>query len=249
MRQEIGLPRDTIVVEVEECFDVCVTESTSEQLAAEERWIPHDELGVGPAGFLGLRWIGHVEQSVAVLDVVEGFEDRVASIAQAVADHPLDLADPDGHAGELGGVGVEFDAEDDLWTDVRELLWRLEDERAPHDGLPLEVLECPQAEDQEVTRAARGIEHAHTPEPIEEGAEDCLRFSSGRVALVTFLPDRSSIPTVVCISAYSRRSGRMMTGVRRGPKWRRGRCSARRAGRVARDPGRARTGCRRSRAR
>ena len=76
----------------------------------------------------GFDGVGHVEECVAVFDLVERAEDRVASIAQAVADHPLDLADPDRHAGELGGVGVEFDAEDGLGPDVRDLLGRLKDE-------------------------------------------------------------------------------------------------------------------------
>src|SRR5204862_37573 len=70
-------------------------ETPPEELRAQERRIPDDEFGLGPAGFLGLRRVGQVQEGVAVLDVVERLEDRVAPIAEAVADHPLDLADPD----------------------------------------------------------------------------------------------------------------------------------------------------------
>ena len=31
--------------------------------------------------------------------------------AKPLCEHPLDLADPDDHPGQLGGVGVELDAE------------------------------------------------------------------------------------------------------------------------------------------
>ena len=104
--------------------------------------------------------------------MVERAQDRVAAVAEAVADHPLDLADPDGHAGELGGVGVDLDAQDRLGADLRDLHRALEDERAPVDGLELEVLERPQRDDQEVAGAARGVEHADAAQSLEEGLED-----------------------------------------------------------------------------
>ncbi len=43
-------------------------------------------------------------------DVVEGFEDRLGGIAEAVFAQPLDVADPDGGLGKLVGVFVDFDA-------------------------------------------------------------------------------------------------------------------------------------------
>ena len=110
-----------------------------------------------------------------------GLQDRVAAVAEAVADHPLDLADPDGHAGELGGVGVDLDAQDRLGADLRDLHRRCEDERAPVDRLELEVLERPQRDEQEVAGAAGGVEHADAAQSIEEGLEDGLRVL-GRAA-------------------------------------------------------------------
>src|SRR3990172_7576813 len=125
---EVGCARESIVEYLPQRLGVRVAEAATQKGATQERRIPDNELGLGPAGFLRLRRGGHVEERVAVFDLVERTEDRVPSIAQAVADHPLDLADPDGHAGKLGGVGVEFDAENDLGPDVRNLLGRLKDE-------------------------------------------------------------------------------------------------------------------------
>jgi hypothetical protein len=45
-----------------------------------------------------------------VFDAVERFEDRVDGVGVAVAAAPLDVADPDGDAGEFGGVFVDFQA-------------------------------------------------------------------------------------------------------------------------------------------
>jgi len=89
-----------------------------------------------------------------------------------VVEHPLDLADPDRDPGKLGGIWVDLDAEDRLRADARELLGDPEDERAPLNGLELEVLERPEGDVQEVARATGRIEDADRPETIEERPEE-----------------------------------------------------------------------------
>jgi hypothetical protein len=46
-----------------------------------------------------------------LLDVVEWLKDRVASIAEAIRQHPLKLAYPDGDLGQLGRVRIDFEAQ------------------------------------------------------------------------------------------------------------------------------------------
>lgn len=47
-----------------------------------------------------------------MFDAVEGAEDGVGGVGVAVAAAPLDVADPDGDAGEFGGEFVDFKAQD-----------------------------------------------------------------------------------------------------------------------------------------
>ena len=107
-------------------------------------------------------------------------QDRVAAVAQAVADHPLDLADPDGHAGELGGVGVELDAEDRLGADLRDLHRALEHEEPHLMASNSRSLSAHRRDDQEVAGAAGGVEHADAAESIEEVLEDGVRVLLAR---------------------------------------------------------------------
>ena len=76
--------------------------------ASKKRRISYHDIGFGPDGFGAVG----VDDGVAAFDGIEGVEDGVAGAAEAVAAHPLDFADPDGDAGEFGGVGVYLDAFD-----------------------------------------------------------------------------------------------------------------------------------------
>ena len=73
---------------------------------AQKRRVTDHHIGLRP---VGLAPIGR-EDRVAALDVIERFQDRVACFGEPVAPHPLDFADPDRHAGELGRIGVDLDA-------------------------------------------------------------------------------------------------------------------------------------------
>ena len=48
------------------------------------------------------------QDRVPALDGVQRLQDRVSRFAEPVAAHPLDLADSDRHAGQLGRVGVDL---------------------------------------------------------------------------------------------------------------------------------------------
>jgi hypothetical protein len=93
-----------------------------------------------------------------------------------VVEHPLDLADPDRHPSELGGIRVDLNPEDRLRADTRELLSDPEDERAPPDDLKLEVLEGLEGDVQEVAGAAGRIEDPDGPEAIEKRSEESERL-------------------------------------------------------------------------
>jgi hypothetical protein len=110
------------------------------------------------------------EERIHRRDALERAQDRIAPVSEAVVEHPLDLADPDRHPGELGGIRVDLDPQDRLRADAGELLGDPEDEGAPPDGLELEVLERLKGDVQEVARATGGIEDADRPEARAAGA-------------------------------------------------------------------------------
>ena len=75
-----------------------------------------------------------VEDGVAASDGVEGAEDGVVAVGETVVEHPLDLADPDGDAGEFSGVVIDLDAVDDAGIDGGEGHGDAEGLRAPLDA-------------------------------------------------------------------------------------------------------------------
>ena len=108
-------------------------------------------------------------------------------MAEAVSEHPLDLANPDGHSRQLGREWVDLDSEQVLWSDLREFLRDAQHQRAPLDRVVFEVLEELQRDVEEVAAAAGRVEDADGAQPFEEGAEDALGVlvgwrSSGHLA-------------------------------------------------------------------
>ena len=155
--------------------DIAVAEVVAQQLAAQERRVAHDHVRVGPLGPRAVR----VQNRIPALDGVERAQDRVAAGVEAVGAHPLDLADPDRDAGELGGVGVELDAEHGLGPDCGEAAGQAE-RLGLEVGAVLDVLERAQREIEEVARAAGGVEHAERLEPFEEAGLQRQRPRCGR---------------------------------------------------------------------
>ena len=156
--------------------------------------------------------IAQVEHRVALLDGLQRLEDGVAQVGEAVGDHPLDLADPDDDAGQLGRVGVKLDAEHCLGADLGELHRDVHRQRRPEDGLTLQVLERLQGEVEEVARATCGIEHAHGTQAVQKGVEDRHWVLVGRGARRDRLALATSASTRAFVASKSRRSGVSSTG-------------------------------------
>src|SRR5450830_1461253 len=87
----------TSLVHPEKRLEILPTECAPQELPAEERRIAHHHVRLRPLGLSRLTRVCQVEQGVLFADVVERLEDRVAWVAETVSEHPLDLADPDGH--------------------------------------------------------------------------------------------------------------------------------------------------------
>jgi hypothetical protein len=157
---EVGLARHASVVHAKQRLDVLIAQVRSQELAADERRVADDHCRARPRGLSGMVRVAAIQHRVPLLDRVERLEDRVAQIGEAVGEHPLNLADPDDDARELGGVGVQLDAEQRLGTDLRELHRDPHRRRRPQDRLALQVLEGEKGQVEEVAGAAGGIEDA-----------------------------------------------------------------------------------------
>ena len=84
----------------------------------QKRRVAHNHIGLWPLGFLAFGG----EQGIAVFDAVQGFEDRAARQGFAVALAPLDVANPDRHAGQFGGKSVDLDAQNVVWPGLHDQL-------------------------------------------------------------------------------------------------------------------------------
>ena len=119
------------------------------------------------------------------------------------------------------------------------------------DRLALQVLERLQGEVQEVARAAGGIEHAHGAAGAR-GTPRRPRAGSSRLASRAVPCSPSARSSSVTLRLHRRELAPQRARAapaRPGRRSRRGRCSGRRAGCAGRGRGRARTACRRWRAR
>lgn len=88
--------------------DVGVAQFPAHHFVPQKWRVAHDDIRLGPLRFRAI-W---VQQGVPVGDAVQGLQNGVGGVRVAVAAAPLDIADPDGDAGQFGGVFVDFQAED-----------------------------------------------------------------------------------------------------------------------------------------
>ena len=99
--------------------------------------------------------------------MLERFQDGPVVQAIAVAQHPLNLADPHRQPGQFGGVGIDFDAEHGFRPDRRKTSLQAQRLRFQHD-LMFDVLQRPQRQVQKVARAAGRVQHPERPQPFQK---------------------------------------------------------------------------------
>ena len=109
----------------------------------------------------GGEFISH-QQRVPAFNVLERFQDRPVAQAVAVAQHPLNLADPDREPRQFGGVGIELEAEHGFRPDRWKTPLQAQRLGFQHD-LMLNVLQRPQRQVQKVARATGGVQHPEDP--------------------------------------------------------------------------------------
>ena len=145
-------------------------------------------------------------------------------VGDGVLHPPLDVADPDRRARELGGERVDLDAVQNFRPDARHD--HAEAERfAFEDGAIFDVLDRLQREIEEIAGAAGRVEDAQAAQPVDEGVALRLRLGArgeeflSRAALAALPPPPAAASAgamIASISAFavshSRRSGRATTG-------------------------------------
>ena len=109
---QVGAAGDSARVGFAQGLDVAVSQLPAHHLVAQKRRVAHDHIGPGPFGF---RAIG-VEQGIPMLDAVQRLQDGVGGVLVAIASAPLDVADPDGDAGQFGGIFIDFQTENVVWA-------------------------------------------------------------------------------------------------------------------------------------
>ena len=77
-------------------------------------------MAIRPIQLLWVRGVAEVEQRVRGRNLIQRAEHGFSVIPEAVADHPLDLADPDRHARELSSVRIDLETQDGLRPDPRD---------------------------------------------------------------------------------------------------------------------------------
>ena len=111
-----------------------------------------------------------------MFDAVERLEDGVDGVRVAVAPAPLNIADPDGDAGEFGGEFVDLQPEDVVRAGFH-VERRLQ---AEFDGVDVgaffDVAQGLEGEVEEISRAAGGVEDAEVVEAEQEGLVGSLGF-------------------------------------------------------------------------
>ena len=124
------------IVGSKEPFDAVVAQYRAHELPTQKRRVADHHVGFGPLRLAAV----FVQNRVAVLDHIQRLQDWVAPDVEAVAAHPLDLADPHRYARQFGGIRIDLNPLDGLWTDTRELAGQVQDLGLDRDPM-LNVLE------------------------------------------------------------------------------------------------------------
>src|SRR5680860_850412 len=81
---EVRFPGDTAVVDAKQGVDVLVAQVRAEEFAPEEGGIPDDVGRLRPLCLAGAIRLAQIEQSVPALDILQGAEDGITEIREAV---------------------------------------------------------------------------------------------------------------------------------------------------------------------
>ena len=103
---EVGVPRHPVPVNGPQLGQVCIPQHTPQFLISQEGRVPHDISGLRPLKLSAVL----VEQGIVVLNVLQPFQHRGRPLA-AVGAVPLEVTNPKGHAGKLGGKILNLDAQ------------------------------------------------------------------------------------------------------------------------------------------
>ena len=91
---QIGLWAHAPVPRLEERVNVLVPELSSQELAAQKGWVPHDELHRGPFGRSRVLRVAHVQYGITVQERGHALQQWPIGESEAVVAAPLEVADP-----------------------------------------------------------------------------------------------------------------------------------------------------------
>ena len=156
VRHQIRAAGHAAFVALAQLVDGLVAEFAAHHLVAQKRRIAHNHIDVRPERFGAVR----VEQRVAVLDGVQRLQNRVGGVGVAVAAAPLNIANPDGDAGQFGGKFVQLQPVNVVRAGLHGKLG-VQPQLAGFDaGELFHVAQRLEREVQKIARAAGRIEHA-----------------------------------------------------------------------------------------
>lgn len=126
-------------------------------------WVPDDDVRARP--FDRRSIIG--DDGVLAAYGIERLGDGLSPDVETRAPHPLDLPNPNRHAGQFGGVGVDLNPEQRFRPDRREGTRKTE-QLALDDNPTLDVLQLDEREIQEVPGAAGWVQDTEGAQPRHE---------------------------------------------------------------------------------
>ena len=143
---------------------------------AQKGRVADDKIGGRPFRFFGVFRVGPIQNGIGPTDGVQGGEDGLLAVGKAVVAMPLDIANPQGGAGQFHGVGVDFQPQHLVGFDPgRQVVPALSG--GVVDNLFFQVEEGAQGDIKEVAAAAGRIQHSNG----KEAAAELLEGGLGRV--------------------------------------------------------------------
>ena len=181
---EIRLTGNTIREDLSQGFYIVIAEFTAHDFIPEEgRIADDDDFLIGselrPDRLTRMLWIAEVEQGIHEVEVVEFLQDRSLGDRVAIPPVPLEESDPEGHLGQLEGVGIDLESVKLPRPDGGEEGCLHSLGAAEEDNFFLQILQALEGDVEEVPGAAGRIENMDTGESNEEGVLDTGGLAEG----------------------------------------------------------------------